>query len=170
MKSVLIVDDDPIVLGFAARAIEKLGVEVVRAASGFEAISLLSSAHEIGLVLSDVQMPRMTGIELHHAMLKNARTRVIPLVLMTGGDANTIAAVPRSLLVLQKPFSIARVRCVVVSYLGGECPAGRLAVPSGDSTNPEVRTHQPVPPGDRPRYCADPCDACAVQGPGAYRR
>jgi len=64
-ETVLIVEDDELVRAFAAKALARLGYDVLRAASGAEAISL-AEQHErpIDLLFTDVVMPRMNGRDL----------------------------------------------------------------------------------------------------------
>lgn len=127
MKSVLVVDDDAVVLSFTARAIGRLGLEVIRVASALEAMQALEANTQICLVVSDVQMPQMSGVELHNAMCKDLRWRSIPRILMTGGEVDNL---PPDVLVLRKPFSVSQIRCMVVALLGGTCPLAAHVVRS----------------------------------------
>jgi CheY-like chemotaxis protein len=59
---VLLVDDDPLFLELTRKVLQKAGYQVLSATDGVEAVKLYSSAYkEIGLVLSDISMPRMNG-------------------------------------------------------------------------------------------------------------
>ncbi len=58
--------------------------ELVRARSGREALELLL-AHEFALAIVDVQMPEWDGIELAELMRGTARTREVPIMLVTAG-------------------------------------------------------------------------------------
>jgi PAS domain S-box-containing protein len=60
-EKVLVVDDDPAVLGFASRTLEEAGYVVLRAANGAEALELLARQTDIALVLSDLIMPALSG-------------------------------------------------------------------------------------------------------------
>ena len=82
--TVLIVDDEPVNRIVLARMLEHLGSNCLEAASGHEALEVLR-AQPVDLVLMDIQMPRMTGIEavdqLRHEPGPN---RNAPVVAVTG--------------------------------------------------------------------------------------
>lgn len=115
MAEVLLVEDDESVRIFVRRALEQDGHRVSEAADGAAALDALrGDGREIELVLSDIQMPVMDGIEL---ALNVARERPgLPLVLMTGyahqrERAHGLEAIVRD--VIEKPFSLAEIRARV---------------------------------------------------------
>ncbi len=61
---VLVVDDDPDVRQVLTDALETDGMTVIEAASGHEALRILDRDPTIGILLSDVMMPGITGITL----------------------------------------------------------------------------------------------------------
>lgn len=61
---VLIVDDQPDVLGMASEMFRTLGFHVITANSGREALEILARTHDIHLLFSDVVMPGLGGVEL----------------------------------------------------------------------------------------------------------
>ena len=61
---VLIVDDDPMTLDHVADMLEELGRRVITSPSGSDALRVLAEQREITTMLTDVQMPGMSGIEL----------------------------------------------------------------------------------------------------------
>ncbi|MCG2591449.1 PAS domain S-box protein [Ramlibacter sp. XY19] len=61
---VLIVDDQPDVLDMATEMFRTLGFDVITAASGRQALEILSRTHDIHLLFSDVVMPGLNGVEL----------------------------------------------------------------------------------------------------------
>jgi len=64
MMTVLVVDDEAEVRDYAAAVFEELGLAVLRAASGEEALAILERHPEIRVLFSDVRMPGMSGAEL----------------------------------------------------------------------------------------------------------
>ncbi len=83
---VLVVDDDPMIRDLCSRALDKY--PVLQADNGHEALKLLEQ-ERVGLVLTDVMMPAMSGLEL----LKIAKERepTLAVVVMTGyADRETI--------------------------------------------------------------------------------
>jgi signal transduction histidine kinase len=80
----LLVDDVPENLVALEALLRPLGLELLRAASGTEALELLL-AHDVALALIDVQMPGMDGFELAELMRGPERTRGIPIIFLTAG-------------------------------------------------------------------------------------
>ncbi|CAN7576764.1 response regulator [Phenylobacterium sp. LjRoot225] len=82
--TVLIVDDEPVNRMVLARMVEHLGSQCVEAASGPEALELLS--HEaVDLVLMDIQMPQMSGIQAVERLRAGAGpNQQAPVVAVTG--------------------------------------------------------------------------------------
>jgi len=64
--TVLVVDDNPQVLEVAATACEEIGLTVVRAEDGAEALEALQNNPDIDLLFTDIMMPDMSGWELAH--------------------------------------------------------------------------------------------------------
>lgn len=83
--SILIVDDSSITRALIKRAVTMadLGVtEMHEAADGVAALESLRKA-PVNLVLADLHMPRMTGVELAHAILGDASLRQIPVAVVS---------------------------------------------------------------------------------------
>lgn len=64
MAHILIVDDDPAMLSFLSNALEKAGHTVTIKENGQDALDILQSDQDFDLILSDVIMPGIDGIEL----------------------------------------------------------------------------------------------------------
>ena len=82
MKRILIVDDHAPVLRVLKLGIEAAGYEVDTASNGSECLVKLCEAHPDFLV-TDIDMPRMTGRELCEAIAKQFPNRVFPIVVLT---------------------------------------------------------------------------------------
>ena len=109
---VLVVDDDPTLRAAAARILVAAGYEVTTAASGREAILLLSASFET--IVSDIFMPDGDGIDLLRAIRQ--RDPDVPVVLMTGApDLPTVvqALEHGALLYLTKPVGAAALQDAV---------------------------------------------------------
>ena len=101
-ETVLLVEDEPLVRAMVARALEGQGLTVIEAANGEEALRLAEKrmAGSIDLLLTDVVMPRMGGIELAEQFKTcYPRTRV----LLTSGYTDE-AVIQRGALDLDTPF------------------------------------------------------------------
>ncbi|MBT8102481.1 MAG: response regulator, partial [Gammaproteobacteria bacterium] len=74
---VLVVDDDASILGVVAEVLEDDGYAVSTASSGEEALELLND-HQFSLVMSDLRLPGINGVEvLEHIKRVSPRTHVI---------------------------------------------------------------------------------------------
>ena len=99
-EPILIVDDDPAISQLVTTVLQLGGYEVLAASDGRQALRMLESDKRIGLVLSDVVMPGMTGVELCKA-LRTSRPR-LKCILMSGYD---LGLLPREgAHFLAKPF------------------------------------------------------------------
>lgn len=108
MKTILVVDDEKMILRLATEALESLGEEfsVVTALNGKQAVQRLQS-DAVDLVLTDLKMPKMDGYELLSYMSKNHRG--IPTIVMTGFGSPEIAKRLKQKGVLhyiEKPFEM----------------------------------------------------------------
>ncbi len=79
---ILVVDDQAQNIALLEAHLIPQGYEVVKAASGEEALEKLSG-NQVDLVLLDVMMPRMSGIEVLEKLRADKRTRRIPVVMIT---------------------------------------------------------------------------------------
>lgn len=94
----LIVDDYPENLISMRALLQRQDWQVMTAASGFEALSLLLE-HEIDLVLLDVQMPEMDGFEVARLMRGSQRTRLTPIIFLTANEQSQDAVIDRKSVV-----------------------------------------------------------------------
>ncbi len=111
---VLIVDDDPLVAQTLRRALREH--DVTTAANGRQALELLGSARDFDVVVCDLMMPVMTGMELHAVLARERPDLAARMVFITGGAFTPAARAflnqvpnPR----LDKPFSSDRLRAAV---------------------------------------------------------
>jgi len=92
MKTIMVIDDDKMILMILKQTLSKEGYRVLTCASGEEGIALLSTSHA-DLVLTDYLMPGMSGIEVLNIIRQNQP--LLPIIILTGhGDvALTIKAI-----------------------------------------------------------------------------
>lgn len=105
MTRILLAEDDDSMRHYLSRALEKSGYEVVAVDRGTAAVPLLESEH-FDLLLTDIVMPEMDGIELaQQAATITPSTRVM---FITGFAAVTLRAgkVAPEAKVLSKPFHL----------------------------------------------------------------
>ncbi len=107
MRKVLVVDDDPELLQYITTTLTRGGVPAIGAHSGEEAVFLLlQKKRDIRLVLTDVVMPRTSGIELAAQMAES--DPALPVVFMTGYKTDHLEQFGPALdgrEILGKPFT-----------------------------------------------------------------
>jgi two-component system chemotaxis response regulator CheY len=84
-RTVMVVDDSATVRIEAARALTAAGYEVIEAFDGQDALEKLSRHPPVALILCDVNMPRMNGVELVEALAQQPGQRAPILMLTTEG-------------------------------------------------------------------------------------
>ncbi|MCD6506368.1 response regulator [Candidatus Poribacteria bacterium] len=81
---VLVVDDSLTMRRIIRNLLLKIGYEeVVEAQDGMEALEVLAHDGNIGLILTDWNMPRMTGIDFVKSVRKDKRFSGIPIIMIT---------------------------------------------------------------------------------------
>jgi len=121
---VLVVDDHPINHEFAAEALRRLGHAVTTASSGQEALALLE-ARAFDLVLMDVQMPEIDGLEAtrrFRAMERGKHTPVVALTAHSGREERERCVAAGMNDVITKPVTTARLAAVISGAAEPEQP------------------------------------------------
>lgn len=117
---VLIIEDEPVMQRLMARAL--LQYDVVVKGDAREALALLAAGESFDVILCDLNLPGMNGMQLHAALTKAQADR---MVFVTGGALND--ATQRFLdqiatRVLTKPVDVKQLRATVTAVL--EQPGG----------------------------------------------
>jgi CheY-like chemotaxis protein len=110
---VLVVDDERYIVDFVGILLEEEGYRVLRAYDGQEAWDLVRTATP-DLVISDVMMPRMNGLELLRRLRESRELGRIPVILMSAVTQLDAASEVRF---LPKPFDIDRMLELVTAGL-----------------------------------------------------
>ncbi|MFH0753334.1 MAG: response regulator [Candidatus Omnitrophota bacterium] len=84
-KTILVADDDPVLVRILQRAIEDAGYRVVTARDGEDALKKIESEC-IDLVLLDIQMPKMHGYSFIFKMRKIEGRHDIPVIVLTANQ------------------------------------------------------------------------------------
>lgn len=120
---VLVVDDETAVRRFAARVLQREAFEVLEAGDGAEALEMVKAGHpRIDVIVSDIVMPRLNGVELMQAL---ATIRPdLPVILMSGYATAALSelGIASPCSILMKPFQAERLLAEVercVSRRGG---------------------------------------------------
>jgi DNA-binding response OmpR family regulator len=97
VKRVLVVDDDPSLGLLAQLVLERAGFSVRRAADGPLALEALAEDPLPDLVLLDVMLPRLDGFEVLRRIRADARTKDLPVIMVTSFSRDQDAARGRKL-------------------------------------------------------------------------
>ena len=85
-KTILLVDDDPFIIRMYQVKLQNDGYKVNTASNGGEAL-LQIMKEKPDIVLLDVMMPKMNGVETLKALKKDSKTKEIPVIILTNlGD------------------------------------------------------------------------------------
>ncbi len=106
-KKVLVVDDEIHIVHVAAIKLRNNGYEVIMATNGAEAFEL-ACAEKPDIIVTDFQMPVMTGLELVEKIRQNEETKDIPVILLTARNFAVSQEQQEDLQIsgcLSKPFS-----------------------------------------------------------------
>jgi two-component system cell cycle sensor histidine kinase/response regulator CckA len=116
--SVLVVDDESAVRRFAVRVLQREGYLVMEASDGAEALNLFRvDGTSVEVVVSDIVMPRLNGVELMQAL--SASHPGLPVILMSGYATAALSelGIAAPCGILTKPFPADRLlaevqRCI----------------------------------------------------------
>ncbi len=138
-ETILVVEDEPGVRRLVREILERQGYQVVLAANGLEALQILAGSRaageagplpagpvDIDLVISDVVMPEMGGLELS-VRLRELFPRV-PVLLMSGYPASEVDAPVLEEQIVAKPFTPAQLLSQVRERLNAAAALKELAV------------------------------------------
>ncbi|MBI5042977.1 MAG: cache domain-containing protein [Nitrospirae bacterium] len=112
--NIIVVDDEPVILELVKEILVKDGHHVDTATSGKAALKLIKEK-AYDLLISDVKMPDMSGIELL-SKIKKSNPKLAKRVIMATGDS--AAADIKDISYLPKPFTVGKLKRAVAEALG----------------------------------------------------
>jgi two-component system, chemotaxis family, chemotaxis protein CheY len=119
----LIVDDSSVMRKIVERSLRQAGIElekVVEASNGAEALAALN-ANTIDLILCDINMPVMDGLEFVKEATKLEKAKGVPIVMITteGSESHVVQALSAGARgYIRKPFTPDQVKEHVLPVLG----------------------------------------------------
>ena len=121
MCTVFIVDDEPVACGAVARLLRREGYETVAAHSGRAALEVLQGQAP-DLILLDVRMPELDGLELLEILHDHPQWKAVPVIMMTGvSDTNCIRRSQQlgaKAYLVKATFSVGEMLSAVKTYTG----------------------------------------------------
>lgn len=82
MKKILIIEDNEMNRDMLSRRLKKAGYEIVMAVNGLEGIEMTKSENP-ALILMDIRMPIMDGLEATNKLKTDLKTQAIPIIILT---------------------------------------------------------------------------------------
>ena len=116
-RRILVVDDEPQIRRIMRAVLVAKGYEVMEAECGEEALKLIR-AEKYDLMLLDINMPGITGIEV---CVEVRTSSDIPIIIMSAGEENKARALDAGADdYLKKPFGVSQIFSCVELHLGKE--------------------------------------------------
>jgi CheY-like chemotaxis protein len=116
LKTVLVVDDEPVLRVLVREILQEEGYAVVEAPDGREMLELLTRERP-DLVLLDVMMPGVGGREAYQVLRSREDLPDVPVVMMSAG-VQPFRLDPSIAAFLSKPFDVAQLVELVVRLIG----------------------------------------------------
>lgn len=135
--TVLVVDDDPVIVNLLQVNFEIEGYDVLAATGGEAGLAQARLGHPDVIVL-DVMMPGIDGLEVARRLRDDPETNTIPIILLSAKaqHADIQAGLAVADEYITKPFEplelLERVATVIARRDGNEAPGGEAAAAGGD--------------------------------------
>jgi len=121
----LIVDDSSVMRKIVERSLRQAGInlsQILEAGNGAEALSILAE-HRVDLILCDINMPVMDGLEFIKRLPGVTNAKNVPVVMITteGSEAHVVQALSCGARgYIRKPFTAEQVKEHVIPVLGAK--------------------------------------------------
>ena len=101
-KTILVVEDDPQLRHLYWQALTFEGFHVMTAEDGITGLDCLSHTRPDVVVL-DLNVPRLSGVQIYREIMANPETRTIPVIVVTGADPADVVSQATALLLKPVP-------------------------------------------------------------------
>lgn len=122
----LVVDDSMLIRYTVSRFLESHGFSVESAGNGMEALEVMNRLHP-DMIVTDLQMPKMSGHELIAALKSNPETAKIPILIIANRACSSIESEKLANFVVYKDIDIEEQLEIALSTLGGKASAKKHA-------------------------------------------
>ena len=120
-ETIILVEDDKAVRELLARVLSKHGYTILEAEDGIEALNLIENGAVCDLVISDIIMPRMDGMELFREL---KRRKLESKIILMSGHSNEFMSLDKlsdeNITLLKKPFQPIKFSKIVRDLLDGK--------------------------------------------------
>lgn len=120
-KNVLVVDDSASMRQMVKFTLSGEGFDIVEAGNGKEAIEKIDGISDLSLIVSDIHMPEMNGIELVKNLRGNAKYKFTPIIILTTESEQAMQEEGKSAGAsawIVKPFTPDKLKDIVKKVLG----------------------------------------------------
>ncbi len=102
---IIVIDDDPMAAEMTVAIAEDAGHTILMAENGVDGLEMIMNHPDIELIISDLNMPLISGIDLFQELVEQKSS--IPFILLTGDDPEeALSLEPRINACLMKDFSL----------------------------------------------------------------
>ncbi|MEJ2111185.1 MAG: sigma-54 dependent transcriptional regulator, partial [Acidobacteriota bacterium] len=113
MPKILVVDDEPNITELLEIAFQEDGLDVLKSGSGREALDLIRK-QQIDIVISDIKMPDLSGVELLHEAKQFSQDTVFIMITAFAGTETAIEALQHGAYdYITKPFKMDELRAII---------------------------------------------------------
>jgi len=125
MTTILVVDDEPLIVMALEAALQDEGYDVVTAANGRQGLERLRETPQPQLVLLDMMMPVMSGPAMLSSMAADPALAGVPVIILSSLPQESVRArVTNVATVLRKPYTADQVLAAIARVLGGSPTPG----------------------------------------------
>ncbi|HVE13463.1 MAG TPA: YbgC/FadM family acyl-CoA thioesterase [Elusimicrobiota bacterium] len=171
-KSILIIDDDQVLVSTLKEGLESLGFKVAAAYDGLQGVFQAHQSHP-DLIILDFQMPAGGGPGVYERLRASTDTAKLPILFLTGVTVEQVKGKVRSTpntYFLKKPASVGQMQNVLGKILGGDgAPAPAPAPAPAAAPKPGAAPSAAAPKPALPRAATAP-KAAANGAPAAKAR
>ena len=123
-RAVLVVDDDADIREALSEILEDRGFQVMSAANGQEALTLLRGLHDApSVILLDLMMPIMDGYGFLEEHRKDSSLAVIPVAIITAGHGVDRSRIDSAAPIVPKPINVPRLFSIIDGLCGSAAGA-----------------------------------------------
>ena len=123
-RTIVVIDDEPHIRHVISRKLQRAGYQVRSASDGTEGMQLVKESRP-SLLITDLQMPNMDGLEVCTVCREDPETRALPIILVTGSvittaDIQSKTDVLGNICCMSKPFSPRKLLQKVKDIVGSD--------------------------------------------------
>ena len=107
MRAILMVEDEVLASEYLEFVLQRAGYEPIPAASAEEALAVLEHRRDVELVVTDINLPGMNGLQL--AALVRGQWPAINIIVVTGYSSPRSEEIPTGSLFVPKPYSAEKI-------------------------------------------------------------